>query len=201
MKNKIDFGFIMLLSLVLLLFSACTQTNASETNKEVMVQEIEPNNDVMMEEKTEEIVEEPTSEQQNQETTNGVMMEKTSNDYMGQLLAGTTTPYLQFNQADYEKALADGKTILLNFYAEWCPSCRAESPVIEEAFDSLKTTEVVGFRVKYKDGESQFERDLAKQFGVAYQHTKVILKDGELALKSPETWSVERYLSEIEINI
>ena len=38
---------------------------------------------------------------------------------------------------------------------------------------------------------------LAKQFGVAYQHTKVFVKSSTRILKSPEGWDRERYLTEI----
>ena len=41
------------------------------------------------------------------------------------------------------------------------------------------------------------EKNLAREFGVAYQHTKVLLKNGKRILKSPETWDKARYLKEI----
>jgi len=60
------------------------------------------------------------------------------------------------------------------------------------------TGDVVGFRVNYNDGETDsFEEGLAREFGIAYQHTKVIIQDGERVLKSPETWNKDRYLSEL----
>lgn len=38
---------------------------------------------------------------------------------------------------------------------------------------------------------------LAREHGIAYQHTKVFLKNGKQILKSPETWGRDRYLAEI----
>lgn len=139
------------------------------------------------------------------------MMEKDSeammeSSYQGALLGGTTDiPLLDFNQADYEKALAEGKFIALFFYANWCPTCRAEFPKMVEAFNmlpalsSVQVKDVVGFRVNYNDNETDsYERGLASEFGVAYQHTKVFVKDGERILKSPESWStMEKYITEI----
>ena len=40
------------------------------------------------------------------------------------------------------------------------------------------------------------EEAIAKQFGVAYQHTKVILKDRKQVGKFPDSWNKQRYLDE-----
>ena len=121
-----------------------------------------------------------------------------TDDFKGEIIAGTISPYLAFNQDDYEKALDEGKVIFLDFYANWCPICKLESPSIKGAFDSLENENVIGFRVNYNDDETdQDEEELAKEFGITYQHTKVILKDGEEVTKSLETWSKERVLEEI----
>ena len=98
-------------------------------------------------------------------------------------LAGTLTPYYEFEQAAYEKAVAEGKTVFLDFYASWCPICRKEEPEILAAFDELQLLNVVGFQVHYNDDETTAEEtELAQRFGIAYQHTKLIVKDGD-ALK------------------
>jgi len=115
------------------------------------------------------------------------------------ILAGTSAPLYEFDKATYDAALASGKIIVLYFHASWCPFCVAELPRAQAAFNELTTNKVVGFKVSYNDDQTDAtEKDLARQFGVAYQHTKIILKGGERVLKSPETWSKERYLSEIE---
>lgn len=118
--------------------------------------------------------------------------------FSGQVLAGSTSPLLDFNTDDYETAIASDRLVALYFYANWCPLCRAEFPNMEAAFNTLEGYDVVGFRVNYNDNQTdKFEKELAKEFGVAYQHTKVFVKDGARVLKSPEQWSFERYLQEI----
>ena len=125
------------------------------------------------------------------------MMEKSS--YTGKVLAGTeSTKYLDFNKADYDKALKDKKKILLYFYANWCPICKREQVDTFAAFNELNDQNLIGFRVNYRDGDDdENEKTLAKDFGVSYQHTKVILKDGERVLKAPDSWDKERYLEEL----
>ena len=116
----------------------------------------------------------------------------------GKVLAGTTSPYIDFNRADYEKALAENRVILLYFYANWCSICRAEQPQTFAAFNQLSNPAVVGFRVNYKDSDTDTDEvALAQQFGITYQHTKVIIKNGQRVLKAPDSWDKQRYLSEI----
>ena len=125
------------------------------------------------------------------------MMEKSS--YTGKVLAGTEkTKYLDFNKADYEKALKEKKKILLYFYANWCPLCKKEQPETFAAFNEINDPDLVGFRVNFRDSDTDAdEEQLAKDFGVSYQHTKVILKDGQRVLKAPDSWDKQRYLDEI----
>ena len=118
--------------------------------------------------------------------------------YGGKVLAGTSAKLLDFNKADYDKALASDNLVVLYFYANWCPSCKVEFPKMQSVFDEIKSDKVVAFRVNYKDSETDKDEEaLAKEFGVAYQHTKVFLKGGERVLKAPDSWEKERYLSEI----
>lgn len=117
------------------------------------------------------------------------------------ILAGTTSPFIEFNKADYQEAVSDGKTILLYFYATWCPSCIAElKRATMPAFDEINNENVIAFRVNFSDGSTDADEvSLARDFGVTSQHTKVVLgSDGTVLLKSPETWDKDRYLSEIE---
>ncbi|MFA9288642.1 MAG: thioredoxin domain-containing protein [Weeksellaceae bacterium] len=121
--------------------------------------------------------------------------------YSGQQIAGTVSPYIIFNNQDYKQALAEGKTVFLEFYASWCPVCRGEAPDIEAGFDQLNDPNIVGFRVNYNDPDTdETEKALAQEYGVTYQHTKVLIKNGEVVLKNGEVWDTERFLNEIKSN-
>jgi len=160
----------------------------SPVSDEVMM---EKNVDVMMEKKEGEMMKKDED----------AMMDKSETmiKYSGAMLAGTSAPLLDFTKADYDAALNSDKLIVLYFYANWCPICKAEFPLMQKAFDELDTDKVIGFRVNYNDNQTDNdEKNLAKQFGVAYQHTKVFVKNGQRILKSPEGWDRARY--GIEIN-
>lgn len=119
-------------------------------------------------------------------------------EYSGTVLAGKSAPLLDFKKTDYDAAVKSDKLIVLYFYANWCPICKAEFPITQEAFDELTTDKVIGFRVNYNDDQTDNdEKNLAREFGVAYQHTKVFVKNGQRILKSPEGWDDRRYDTEI----
>ena len=116
----------------------------------------------------------------------------------GEVLAGKTSPLYNFTKAKYDEAIKSDKLVVLYFYADWCPICKAEVPKLYAAFDELTTDKVVGMRVNYNDSDTDSdEENLAREYGVAYQHTKVFIKNGQRILKSPESWEKQRYLDEI----
>lgn len=118
--------------------------------------------------------------------------------FSGNVLAGEKSPYLEFNKIDYDKALASNKIVFLDFYANWCPICRAEAPELTAGFDSLTSDNVIGFRVNFNDSDTDNdEKTLAKQFEIPYQHTKVILKDTKVALIDSDSWDKSRFEQEI----
>jgi hypothetical protein len=52
--------------------------------------------------------------------------------------------------------------------------------------------------VNFNDNQTDAdEQALAREHGIAYQHTKVFIKNGQQILKSPESWAQSRYVTEI----
>lgn len=135
--------------------------------------------------------------------TNAVPAKPTENktaisEYGSKKFAGTSAPLLAFTKAGYDAATQSGKLVVLYFYANWCPLCQAEFPEMIDAFNQLSTDQVVGFQVHFNDSETgSDEQNLAREFGVAYQHTKVFVKNGSRILKAPDSWDQQRYLQEI----
>lgn len=77
---------------------------------------------------------------------------------------------------EYSKAALDnssGNRRVLYFYANWCPTCRPTDADLK-ANESKIPEDVVVIRVNYNDPDTdQEEKDLAKKYGITYQHTFV----------------------------
>jgi len=141
---------------------------------------------------------EPFDATQGKEKEEETMMPAMTN-YSGKVLAGKSSPLLDFAKIDYDMAKNSDKLVVLYFYANWCPICKEEvANALYPAFNELTGDRVIGFRVNYNDNETDGdERNLAREFGIAYQHTKVFLKNAQRILKSPESWNKDRYINEI----
>lgn len=110
-----------------------------------------------------------------QQTVQTTTLPTTETGYSGKIIAGTTTKYIRFSQAHYDKALSEGKVIYFYFYANWCPICAKERPNVLAAFNEMNYPNVVGFEVHFNDNEvTKDDENIARQFGISYQHTTII---------------------------
>lgn len=82
----------------------------------------------------------------------------------------------QSRYVKYSKAALDASTNtrrVLFFYANWCPTCRPADANFSDNKDRIPE-DVTLIRVNYNDSETdQQEKDLAKKYGITYQHTYV----------------------------
>jgi len=83
--------------------------------------------------------------------------------------------FLDFDQEKYEAALAEGKTVFLDFHASWCPTCKANEPIIREVLDERMDENLAAFKVDYDNSEA-----LQKQFGIRSQSTLILIQDGKV---------------------
>lgn len=84
---------------------------------------------------------------------------------------------LSVNKDNFEKIKSSDKTVLLDFYADWCGPCRMVLPLVHEIADE-NPQYVVG---KINVDE---EMELASQFGVSTIPTLVVIKNGEVVNRS-----------------
>lgn len=68
------------------------------------------------------------------------------------------------------------KTVLLDFYADWCGPCRMVSPIVDEIAE--ERSDIVVGKVNVDDCP-----ELAVQFGIVSIPTLIVMKNGEVAGK------------------
>ena len=84
---------------------------------------------------------------------------------------------LSINKNNFDEIKNSGKTVLLDFYADWCGPCRMVSPIVDEI--ALENPQITVGKINVDDGP-----ELAQAFGVSTIPTLVVLKDGKIVNQS-----------------
>ena len=84
-----------------------------------------------------------------------------------------------FNQAQFDATRAAGKPVAVVFHADWCPTCRAQAPVLKEL---TQTPELKPITLYVADFDA--EKTLKKSLGVTKQSTIVVFKNGQESARS-----------------
>lgn len=85
------------------------------------------------------------------------------------------------------EVMQSDKTVLIDFWAEWCGPCRMMSPIIDEIADEVSDVKVCKVNV---DEAS----DLAEMFGIESIPTLIVIKNGHTVNKSIGLISKEQVL-------
>ena len=85
--------------------------------------------------------------------------------------ASTPIKYVPFDETT--QLVGQSEKLVLFFYASWCPTCRPVDTELRQ--DTSKLPDGVKVvRVNYKDPDTEeSEKELAKKYGITYQHTFV----------------------------
>lgn len=99
-------------------------------------------------------------------------------------------------QADFKKEVEDSKgLIMVDFWAAWCPPCRALTPLLEQIDSEM------GDKVRVVKVDVDSNQQLAMDHGVQGIPTVKLFKDG----KEVKTWvglmPKGNYIEEIEANL
>ncbi len=78
-----------------------------------------------------------------------------------------------FNQAQFDAAKAAGKPIAVVFHADWCPTCRAQAPLLKDLSEKPEFSSVTLYIANY-----DAEKSLKKSLGITQQSTLVVFKRG-----------------------
>jgi thiol-disulfide isomerase/thioredoxin len=84
-----------------------------------------------------------------------------------------------FNQQQFDAARAAGQPVAVAFHADWCPTCRAQAPVLKELSQSPDFKSVTIYIANFDS-----EKSLKASLGVTKQSTIVVFKDGKERARS-----------------
>ena len=77
------------------------------------------------------------------------------------------------NKNNFEQIRNSGKTVLLDFYADWCGPCRMVSPVVDEI--AAERPDILVGKVNVDE-----EPELASAFNISSIPTLVVMRGGEI---------------------
>lgn len=119
-------------------------------------------------------------------------------DSVSRRLTKNGVPYYTYNEEDFQKAVASKRIIYLEFYANWCPICRAQETELIAGLEALNRSDIVAFRVNFKDDQTdEDEQRLADKYKIMYQHHKIILKKNVVVIDSAEEWDAQMLITEL----
>lgn len=136
--------------------------------------------------------------------------------------AGTQAPDFKMKTIDgkaFQLSKLKGRTVVLDFWASWCPDCRKDAPEVVRMQQEYgpqgvefvgvsmdtdveawrKACEKYGIRYTQVSELKKFkETDIAKAYGVKWIPSMVVIdRDGKVALSTVLTYKVDKYLKEL----
>lgn len=78
---------------------------------------------------------------------------------------------LSFTPAAFEAAQKSGRSILVEIHADWCPTCKAQAPIISQLRDDPRYKDLLVFRVDF-----DAQKDVVRQLGARSQSTLITFK-------------------------
>ena len=92
-----------------------------------------------------------------------------------------------YNKGAFDSAIKEGGPVAVVFHADWCPTCRAQAPVLKQLVQEPKYQTLTLFVADF-DKETQLKRDLR----VTKQSTIVVFKNGaEINRSTGQTQAAE----------
>lgn len=84
-----------------------------------------------------------------------------------------------YTAAAFERLISQGQPVVVDFHADWCPTCRAQAPIVREL---LTTPELKSVTVLIANYDTELA--LRKSLNVSKQSTLVVFRHGKDVARS-----------------